>query len=224
MAIAFRNAEAISSESHSVTITKPTDTAENDILVAVIIAQTDAGASPTITAPAGWTAIDTYKIETLRTWGLYWKRAGGAEGANYTWTQPNVGAEYTSGAIASYSGCITSGTPYDQYSNTDYVTSDLYMRGGSITPTVSTSMAVWLGASRTGLNTGTAVAGWTERVDYRSSHQLYVMDKALSSGDATGNIDVTFGGTAEVRKHAFLLNLLPPAAGGKPYYYYASQQ
>ena len=134
MAIAFRNAEAISSESHSVTITKPTDTAENDILVAVIIAQTDAGASPTITAPAGWTAIDTYKIETLRTWGLYWKRAGGAEGANYTWTQPNVGAEYTSGAIASYSGCITSGTPYDQYSNTDYVTSDLYMRGGSITP------------------------------------------------------------------------------------------
>jgi hypothetical protein len=213
MAIAFRNAAYSSDTVYRTEPAKPTDTAENDILVALCIGQTDAGASPTITSPAGWTEIATYKIETARTWGLYWKRAGNSEPATYQYFSiPNSGTCYVSAVVAAYSGCAASGTPYDQFSNTDYQTSDLYIRGGSIDPTVDTSMAVWLGAARTNLSAATANAGWTERVDYRSSHQLYAMEKALASGAATGDVDVTFGGSAETRKHAFLLNLVETAA------------
>lgn len=216
MAIAFVAASNKNEDTtYTVSVVKPVGLDVGHIMVGLFLGQTDAGASPTLTPPSGFEQIgSTYKIETGRSWGAYWKRADAADvaAASFAFTIPNAGVCYVSAMLLAYSGCASSGTPYDQYSSTDYVTSDLYMRGGTITPTAATSMAVWLGASRNYLNSATAVAGWTERVDARSTHQLYAMEMALSTTDATGNIDVTFGGSAEVRKHAFLLNLVETAA------------
>lgn len=217
MAVAFVDVQRTSNDGNVAIVTKPTGTVENHILLAVCLGQT-LSASPTITPPSGFAIIGSeYKIETARTWGLYWKRAGGSEGADYTFSIPDTAdPEYISAAIVGYSGCITTGNPYDQYSSTDYVTSDMILRGGSIDPTVSTGMLVFMGASRMYFTSGGVVSGWDERLDYYSTHFLYIMDKPLTSGDATGDIDVTCGGAVEVRKHAFLLNLKEPGGVAAP--------
>ena len=84
-------------------VTKPTDTAEDDLLVGVGGWYT--ASDPSVSPPAGWTEI----LEALRTsyhWGGAWyKVAGGSEGASYTWT---TGSMTKSGGIVRISGADTS--------------------------------------------------------------------------------------------------------------------
>lgn len=62
----------------TIVIDKPSGTAENDLMVAIVVA---AQTGRTWTGPAGWTeALDTAGI------AVYYKTAGASEGSNYTFT------------------------------------------------------------------------------------------------------------------------------------------
>src|SRR5437667_186245 len=90
--IGFRNAASASSgalsSATSLSISRPSGTLANDIMVASITAHDDASI-PTIAAPAGWTSIvsTTSNGQNLRV-STYWKLAGtaGADPGPYTFT------------------------------------------------------------------------------------------------------------------------------------------
>lgn len=70
----------------SITLNKPTNTADGDLLVAAVY--TRAGGAPYTTPPAGWTVIDPVPdITAAGIVRLYWKRVTSASGEpiNFTW-------------------------------------------------------------------------------------------------------------------------------------------
>ncbi len=86
----------------SLTITKPTGTADGDVLIASIAASSSAA---TITPPSGWTLVNSQTQSNTNTSKLstYWLAAGASEPASYTWTFSG-GARDLAGAISAYSG------------------------------------------------------------------------------------------------------------------------
>jgi hypothetical protein len=82
----------------SITINKPTGTVENNILIALITSNNTSGVS--WTTPAGWTEVS----DTGR--GLIaYKTAGASEGASYTFTSNDSGAQHR-GCIVCYSNVL----------------------------------------------------------------------------------------------------------------------
>ena len=80
-----------------ITINKPTNTAQNDLMVAIIGMTT--AATRTWTSPAGWT-------EVLDSTGFMvsYKVAGASEGASYTFSQSGPSTRASSGIIVTYRG------------------------------------------------------------------------------------------------------------------------
>ncbi len=68
----------------SITLTKPTGTAEGDRLVAIIAANSS---SETYTAPAGFTLLGT--LSSVMKISVWEKEAGASEGASYSWSRAN---------------------------------------------------------------------------------------------------------------------------------------
>lgn len=93
----------------TLTISKPTGTAENDIMIAVI----NQKANQVVSAPAGWTLIGTINNGTVNQANAFWKRAGASEGASYDFTKPTDDNLLWHGAISSFRGIITTGSPID---------------------------------------------------------------------------------------------------------------
>ncbi|MFE6223004.1 hypothetical protein [Streptomyces sp. NPDC057854] len=84
MAVSHVNTQVGSSASStSVVVTKPTGTASGDLLTAFVTSNYQA-----VSAPAGWTEIGDYGIETFRV-HVFRKVAGGSEGSSYTFTVPS---------------------------------------------------------------------------------------------------------------------------------------
>ena len=93
------------------TITKPTGVVTGDVMIASF-AQVNSLTVPT--APTGWTLIDGRSLSgtTNRYASIFYKVAGGSEGANYTFTVP-IGTTVTViGAIVDFSG-VDGTTPFD---------------------------------------------------------------------------------------------------------------
>lgn len=84
----------------SVTVTKPTGLAVGDVMLAFV------GDNLTgITAPAGWTLLDSDDATSGALWrsAVYYKVATGSEGASYNFTSQNTGAPFWV-AISAYRG------------------------------------------------------------------------------------------------------------------------
>lgn len=77
----------------------------NDILIANICTRS----ATTWNTPAGWTAIDVIGRRAL-----FYKRASGSESGTETFNN-NGTNDNCYGIIYRYSGCILTGTPYEQY-------------------------------------------------------------------------------------------------------------
>ncbi|MFZ2603151.1 MAG: hypothetical protein WAX79_04020, partial [Candidatus Omnitrophota bacterium] len=78
------SAHVVNGTTATLTISKPTGTAENDIMIAVI----NQKANQVVSAPADWTLIGTINNGTLNQANVFWKRAGASEGASYNFTKP----------------------------------------------------------------------------------------------------------------------------------------
>jgi hypothetical protein len=90
----------------------PTGTAENDILILLC----EVNPSTTVDTPTGWTAfagmpLSTSGFESTRLYA-FWKRAGASEAA------PSVtfSANHCIARIIGVSGCVTTGSPFEQIS------------------------------------------------------------------------------------------------------------
>jgi len=109
MAIAYRSGSTAGNASGgNLTITKPTGTADGDILVAVCYNEISAAAW---TAPAGWAQWGTGQaVYNANAWiNAYWKRAA-SEGASW---QFNISTTWRVIAVAAFSGALATGDPID---------------------------------------------------------------------------------------------------------------
>lgn len=182
----------------SATVTKPTGTVDDDIMIAGV----GSAAGGVIAAPAGWTQLGTEQVLSGNRTAFFWKRAA-SEGASYAFT--SAAAVQTVAEIASFSGRITTGDP------TDGVTTSTSASGTSHTvagfTTTDTDDFVNIAATLVAAVTYTAPTNFTERLDANNSC-IDTWD-AVTAG-ATGNITTTSSGTTRCGQ---LFVALKPAGG-----------
>lgn len=127
-----------SASSASAACSKPTNTADNDIMFAVVMR--NVAAAPT-TVPAGWTELGNHTNGVYQQ-RLYWKLAA-SEGASYTWAW--AAAASTAITIATYRGGFDTSSPIDVVSNTEYVVSSTADRAATMNVTSANSTLVYVG-------------------------------------------------------------------------------
>ena len=191
MVVAFRAASTLDDANVAdTTLTKPTGTVDNDILIAVL--KTDDNVA--VTAPAGWTLLrNTDSPGQLTDQDAYWKRASG-EGASWTWTHA---AAFRSGCVIALSGAVTTGDPFDGSKITDNTGVGTAVTVLSITLTETDSLILCISTSWDYV-TATGPGGtptFTERVDNAQCHAVYTAS-ATASG-AVGNKTITLSSSTD---------------------------
>jgi hypothetical protein len=203
-------ATAAGASSTSVTVNKPSGTAENDVLLALLFIE---HASATVTPPSSWTLVR----DSLQAGGsvdyrhvTYWKRAGGSEPSSYQWSFS--ASAYREAFVIAVQGCTTSGSPIDVEGAT--------VNGGQndspVAPSVTTTVAdCLLCCFYTTLDGGNAVwspgsSGMTERVD---SVSIAGYDVAQAAAGASGTKTVSCTGGQNPEWHVGATIALKPPAG-----------
>lgn len=192
------------------TITKPSGVASGDILLYQLYLETDL--ATVITLPSGWAQIRSlnqtgFSIDYRAVW--CWKRAGGSEPANYTFS--GWASNFYESAMAAFQDAVASGTPYEADDGLAQATSG----GAPSVPSVTT-----LGADRlivagyTSLDGGNAVwapgsSGMAERID-AASNALYTVAQAAAGASGTKTVAVT-GGVNPFWCAGLVLAMLPVA-------------
>ena len=175
MAIAFvASADAVAQPFGQVTVSKPTGTLSGHVLVAQVTT-----ANPTtITAPSGWTTLQSGAVGGLR-YGVWVKVAGGSEPSSYTFQfSATVNAV---AAIATYSGVAAS--PIDVSGS--QTGSSTTLTAPSVTTSGNALVLSLFGAQ--GVDVPTAPSGTTSRVARAntSGSTLRLVDAAHSPASAT---------------------------------------
>lgn len=110
--IALRGTSTATGTTTSITVNKPAGVVLNDVMIAVIAKE---GNTANATAPAGWTLVAGSDLAggTARNGTVFYKVAGGAEPANYSFTL-GAGTNHVAATIVAYFGVDVSGpTPFD---------------------------------------------------------------------------------------------------------------
>lgn len=206
-----------SSSSVSIVITKPTGTADNDIMFALLKLSGGSLADPT-TVPTGWTLGAKRTGDANNTYWVYYKVAA-SEGADYTWTW-TLAATRAGGTLCTYRDGFNTSTPIDVWSNTAYITSDTIGRAASMTVAAANSPLIFFGcmggsADRT-FGPPTNPTTFTEDYDGWDTTSRFArcFESVVWTGSgATGNIDSTLSLTT-TDKHCFAVALVPSGGGG----------
>lgn len=210
-----KNALNYASRPSPMVVTKPAGTVANDILVAVAVMGITTGDPTSIFPPDGtWTAIRA-KTRATDAGGFnvdlfgWWKRAGGSEGASYSFTQDAGANRTTEIAIAAYSGCITTGSPIDAVS-ANSGTTGTQATALSVTTTVADALLVifdhsWDAAGHA------APSGFTERHEFQTT----INDAGQASAGASGNKGPYAVGNVSSNPWQSWMFALKPASTGK---------
>ena len=131
-----------SSASTSGVVTKPSGTADNDILFAYI--KHNANELPN-TVPSGFANLGSFwEAGGSAHHSLYWKLAA-SEGANYTWgwaTSARSGV-----TMVAFRDAFDTADPIDVVSNTSYVTSNTTVRAAGMTVAAANSPIIYFGGA-----------------------------------------------------------------------------
>jgi hypothetical protein len=202
-----------SSSSSSAECTKPTGTAENDIMFALVLrhgSETDPNSTP-----SGWTVLATMSNYGNYMRKLYYKVAGASEPATYTWGW--AVAEKTVIVLSTYRGGFDTADPIDVVSNTEYSNTNTTCRAAGMTVSaVNSPLVVFLTNYRVEATTFTTPAnpsGWASDADdkwaWQGDYNYETCSLTWASSGATGNIDSTLSISSDEQKHAFAVALNP---------------
>jgi hypothetical protein len=95
------NATSTNGTGTSAVLTKPTGTVAGVFLVAQVAVE----GSATITAPSGWTLVNSFTASGLKS-SIYYRMAGASEGSTYTWTF-NSSQQYEAKMVPYYGISLT---------------------------------------------------------------------------------------------------------------------
>jgi hypothetical protein len=183
---AFRVVGASNTASaNNINLTADPTIQNNDILAARLYVEPAGLAMNTL--PSGYTLKRRLDATQFSVYEI-WKRTNGTESAV---TFGATGATFMAGEIAAYSGCVTSGDPYDVI-GTGNTGTNATATAGSITPSVTDTLIVYLETNFDAF-TATPPSGMTERYDAL----FYSADLAQASSAATGSKAATLTGSSE---------------------------
>lgn len=217
---AFRQISSVSGATRNgtVTITKPTGTVNDDIMVCFFYVETDNA----VTHPDGWSdafeTVDNNGATYAHRLYVYWKRASG-EGADYTFTW--TGNVWQEAIIVSYSGCITTGSPIDNSTSgkVESATVDQSGNNPDIFPTLSFSTNVadteLIYFCQTSVSLPATCDPSSGFGEIGQVSEMEIADKDQVSIGATGNVVSTVSGTGSNgmgSTSAIMVALKPPAA------------
>jgi hypothetical protein len=204
-----------------INVTKPAGTVQDDIILAVgALGHPDTDIGTDISPPDGtWTAVraptaiaDTGHFEVI--FHVWWKRAGASEPASYDFTQ-NAGANRnTEVCLASYSGCITSGSPIDSGIAATSGTSNSATIP-SITTTVDDALLIIADQNWDAANTHVPPTGFVERNEFLTT----INDAGQATAGASGSKGPYNPGTLSGPNpwQAWMFALKPVASAVVPY-------
>jgi hypothetical protein len=179
----------------------PTGTANNEIVLVYLYLESTGTVT---TIPTGFTqkSRPTVAGGEAHDLLLFWKRCTGTDSGTYNFVGPNVWRE---GVAIRYSGCVTSGDPFDTPISTNSTTSATSGNAPavSLTTTVTDTMLIYSATNFQG-GTWTPASGMTERAD--AGGDLTVDDLAQTSIAASGTKQAVCAGGAHASL-AFLLAL-----------------
>ncbi len=213
----------------SITVPKPTGTADDDILFLLI--KHLANEDPNSGISGVWTQLGTRRYDAVSgaSHSLYWRLAA-SEGTDYTIGWATSGR--SGGTIATYRDGFDTADPIDVVSDTVYTTSNATVRAAGMTVSAANSPLIFFGyvhsSSSTTFTPATNPGTFVEDVDFWSAggsrFTREIASFVWTGSGATGDMDATHSATT-VNKHAFAVALNPAAAGGsgKPWYQFASQ-
>lgn len=183
----FRAQANTGSTGTSITITKPSGTAENDILIANIVRLN----ADVLTAPDGWNILlsQNWFFEPTYTIAYFWKRATGSEGANYTFSGSNSTTQ--SGWVAAYTGVRRTGAPYDAFLATENSGDNTSHIALGITTVSANTLILYMGVTEDGSITYTPPSGYTERLEETTGPGSYLADDNFDTPGDTGSITAT---------------------------------
>ncbi|MGC2062402.1 MAG: CxxxxCH/CxxCH domain-containing protein [Thermodesulfovibrionales bacterium] len=190
----------------SLSIAMPAGTAANDIMIANIINATGV----TVTPPTGWTSVGAGNGSATIRQSVFWKRAVSGETGPYSFTQGTT-TTAMSGGITSFSGCLTTGTPY--VLGTASTGNSATLSAAGVTPSAANSMLVYAGVIGTA-STFSGVSGTNPAIStpYNVNFNGNTRAVLIASGIKT---DTTTSGTrtatasATGRWRAVQLSLAP---------------
>ena len=208
---AFRAAASATTTGTTLTITKPSGTATNDVLVASIAVTPS---TATITPPSGWTLVRRMDNAgpTSNSLAVYYKAAGASEPASYAWGLS--GSSFTVGGIQGFTG-IDTASPLE-VENGQSTASGTTHATPSITTSVANAMLVASHAFASS-QSWTPPSGMTESFDQRSGANnatglsIEGSRVLLAVAGASGTKTATAAGSADAG-NAHLLALRPAKA------------
>lgn len=212
---------AAAATTNSVAPTLPGSISANDILFIVVVkwAPNTTGSDPTISTPSGWTlAADTGLVTASSPddgWAaLFWKRASGGESGTVTISTTGDTGNDTCLYAQCYrfSGCITSGDPWDAIAtgSFDGSSADIFFNAVTVSGSERT-LAGFLG--RGGGNTSYTPSGYTSRAADNTTTgadaelEVWTLDNVSSDG-AT---DLNQNASNSIPAVTFHVSLKPPA-------------
>lgn len=177
----------------SVVLTKPSGVTWNTTLIASI----SVNGTQTVTAPAGWTLINT-GTRTNSTTRVYIKNLGttyASEPSTYTFTLS--GSVAYIGQILNCKNFKSSATPLDTSNNTNGSSTTATV--ASMSPVASTSgIYLWVGHVNAGGTTFSTPAGWTSYNVHNSlSARQHIFYKTYTSGATSGTANSTLSVSGE---------------------------
>jgi hypothetical protein len=218
MAVAFRAAATASATSSpsSVTVTKPTGTVDDDVMLGGVVG--DGGSS---TSPAGWSAVQQLPSSDADEFLDVYRKVAASEGPNYQFNLS--GAFEVVAAIVTYSGASTSApinASSERAGGSDEADPQT-VNATAITPSVNDCMIVYFGAvdlTNTATVTWTPPSGYTERVDEDGPNGLCPLEVAellQTSATSTGTVGgVADNNNSRTGETLAILVALAPAGGG----------
>jgi hypothetical protein len=207
-AITFRAAEtAASLSANTVTVTKPTGTVDNDIMLAIAYVN---DATATITPPAGWTLAESVNTTITAKATLYYKKAS-SEGANYQFDFSVTSR--VRATIVTFTGQDTT-TPVGDTSGQGN-SSSTSAPAATVTSTVDNSVIVYGAIMDSGTGTSwTPPTDYTEATDTGGAASTTFAYATMASAGATGTITGTNSSAEANAAYLVVLNLTAPAATG----------
>lgn len=183
----------------TLTITKPTGTTENDILIACIMECSESNAiSPsTPTVPSGWTLIQNNAVvndDSLVMW-MYYKAATSSEGASYSWSNMKTTAgRHNAGLIIRASG----GDPLSPLDQSATDADDNGNMETNVTPTITPSVANTLLIAMMGTQNDTISSfqltadnpSWTQRFNEISFDNEFEIHTAVRAATSAATLDI----------------------------------
>ena len=197
-----------------ITVTKPTGTADGDILFCWIAARYN-GTDPIDSVPSGWTLLGySGRLRTYYHYWLYYKIAS-SEPTSWIWSFK------ASVKVRAVCSCYTSGDfdssdPIDVVSNTSFIINNTACRAASMNVAYLNSPLIFWGgcystASKTFTKPSIPTTGWVEDDDAGSTTPDFwteVCSMIWSGSGNTGFMDATISASLGT-KHAFAVTLKP---------------